>query len=192
MRVPVYERQQSVNQLRGGDVNAIMPAGDGGAAAAGMLKGLSLRLEQINNDREDARTLEAFNNFKADSVSYHEDTNKGIYNTRLLGNSEGVFSEADTWLRERGEKYVNGLKSERAKANFRKMARDYIVQKGEQNSRFEAAQTKKYQEEQSQSAYKNALSDIAANPYDAENLEKSRNRMYDALELQFRYSRIYK
>ncbi len=188
MRVPVYERQQSINPLRGGEVSAITPAGDYGAGAAGLAKGLALKIQQMQNDNEDARTLEAFNKFKADSIDYHDNPDKGIYNTRLGGQSEGVFNEADTWLRERGEEYVKGLKSERSKANFRKMARDYIVQKGEQNSRFEAAQMRKYQTEQARAAYQNGLNEIGLNPYDEKFVEFTKQNMTDALELEHRYS----
>lgn len=186
MRVPIYERREGISPLQGGNVSPVMPAGDNGASAAGVVKGLALRLQQMQDDTEDARTLELFNKFKNDSMEYHENPDKGIYNTRLGYQSQGVFSEADEWLRQRGESYVNQLRSERSKANFRRMARDYIVQRGTQNSRFEAAQMIKYQTEQAEATYKNRINDIALNPYDDNYVNNTRQGIIDALELKLR------
>lgn len=186
MRVPIYERREGISPLQGGNVSPVMPAGDNGASAAGVVKGLALRLQQMQDDTEDARTLELFNKFKNDSMEYHENPDKGIYNTRLWYQSQGVFSEADEWLRQRGESYVNQLRGERSKANFRRMARDYIVQRGTQNSRFEAAQMKKYQTEQAEATYKNGINDIALNPYDDDYVNNARQGIIDALELKLR------
>lgn len=188
MRVPIYERREGISPLQGGNVSPVMPAGDNGTNAAGVVKGLALRLQQMQDDTEDARTLELFNKFKNDSMEYHENPDKGIYNTRLGYQSQGVFSEADEWLRQRGESYVNQLRGERSKANFRRMARDYIVQRGTQNSRFEAEQWKKYINEQSDATIKNWLTDVEANWDNPETLKRAREGIQQALELKMRGS----
>lgn len=188
MRVPIYERREGISPLQGGNVSPVMPEGDNGASAAGVVKGLALRLQQMQDDTEDARTLELFNKFKNDSMEYHENPDKGIYNTRLGYQSQGVFSEADEWLRQRGESYVNQLRGERSKANFRRMARDYIVQRGTQNSRFEADQWKKYINEQSDATIKNWLTDVEANWDNPETLKRAREGIQQALELKMRGS----
>lgn len=188
MRVPVYERQATLAPLQGGQVSPIMPAGDYGTGATGVAKNLVAKIQQINNDREDARTLELFNKFKADSQEYHEHPDKGIYNTRLGFQSQGVYTDADQWLRERGEHYAADLKGERAKANFRNMARQYIEQRGLQNSRFEADQTRKYQAEQADANIKNWLNEIESKWDDNDTITTARNGIQQALELKMRGS----
>ena len=187
MRVPVYERREGIIPLPANNVSPLTPAGDGGTSMLEAAKGLTLKLQQIQNDTEDARTLELFNKFKRDSLEYHENPDKGLYNTRLGYHSQGVYGEADQWLRQTGEDYVKGLKSSRAKANFRKMAEQYIQQRGMQNSRFEADQMKKYQTEQADATYKNGLNDIALNAYNDNAVENIKQNMTDALELLLRY-----
>lgn len=187
MHVPVYERREGIIPLPANNVSPLMPAGDGGTSMLEAAKGLTLKLQQMQNDTEDARTLELFNKFKRDSLEYHENPDKGLYNTRLGYHSQGVYGEADQWLRQTGEDYVKGLKSSRAKANFRKMAEQYIQQRGMQNSRFEADQMKKYQTEQADATYKNGLNDIALNVYDDNAVENIKQNMTDALELLLRY-----
>ena len=188
MRVPVYERREEIRPMPAPQVSPLEPAGDFGQTAANTVKAIADRVQQIHNDHEDARTLELFNQFKADSMAYHEDPEKGIYNTRLGFQSQGVFADADKWLRETGEKYAQGLKSNRAKKNFRDMARGYILQRGEANSRFEAAQMKKYREGQADAAIENSLEDIARNPYDEDAVKSAREVIENALELKYRYS----
>ena len=188
MRVPVYERREEIAPLQAPQVSPLAPAGDYGATAASVVKSIADRAIQLQNDAEDARTLELFSKFQNDSLAYHEDPDKGIYNTRLGYMAQNVYSDADKWLREQGEKYVKELKSNRAKKNFRDMARRYITQRGEQNSRFEASQMKKYREGQADAAYQNGLEDIAKNPYDDEAVNVAREQMMNALELKLRYS----
>ena len=64
MRVPIYERKQSIDPLSGGEVKAVAPAGDYGAEAAKTANAFLLKFQQIQNDTEDARTLELLNKFK--------------------------------------------------------------------------------------------------------------------------------
>ena len=165
MRVPVYERQGNINPRQAAQVSPLMPAGDYGASVAQNVAGLATRLQQMQDATQDARTLELFNKFKADSQEYHENPDKGLYNTRQGYMAQGMYAEADEWLRKRGEEYARTIKSDRAKKNFRTMAEQYIQQRGAANSRYEADQVKKYQVEQAQIAYKNGLNEIALNPY---------------------------
>lgn len=186
MRVPIYERKGSINPLRGGEVSAVAPAGDYGAEAAKTANAFLLKFQQIQNDTEDARTLELLNKFKTDSNNYHENPDNGAYNTRLGINAQGFYSEADKWLRERGEKYAQELKSERAKKNFRDKALEYINQKGVQNSRFEADQVKKYQTEQADASILNSLEFAEKNWDNPEAVNQSRGDIAQALELKMR------
>ena len=188
MRVPVYERQGNINPRQAAQVSPLMPAGDYGASVAQNVAGLATRLQQMQDATQDARTLELFNKFKADSQEYHENPDKGLYNTRQGYMAQGMYAEADEWLRKRGEEYARTIKSDRAKKNFRTMAEQYIQQRGAANSRYEADQVKKYQVEQAQIAYKNGLNEIALNPYDEDAITPIREHILDALELQTRYS----
>ena len=188
MRVPVYERQIGIQPMPQPNIQPVMPTGDGGASVFKAIQGFTDRLIKLQEDHEDAQTLEAFNKFKNDSLDYHENPEKGIYNTRLGGAAKGVYSEADGWMRTKGEEYAQRLGSNRAKANFRRMASDYISQRGQTNSRFEAEQSKKYRIETADAAIKNGLNEIATNAFDDSAVDRIRNDMMSALELKTRYS----
>ena len=186
MRVPVYERQSGIAALPAVQSPVLAPESDGGAAVAGTVKNLADRAFKIHNDWEDSRTLELFSKFKADSADFHDNPNTGILNTRTGYLSEGVFHDADQWMRKRGEDYARQLQSPRAKNNFRRMATDFITQQGHTNSRFEAAQMKKYRSDTADAAVKNYLADIEAHWDDPEFIQKAREAINQALELKHR------
>ena len=188
MRVPVYERQGNIAPRQAAQVSPLMPAGDGGASVAKKIAGLATRLQQIQDATEDARTLELFNKFKADSQTYHEDPDKGLYNTRQGYQAQGMYQEADEWLRKRGEDYVKGIKSDRAKKNFRTMAEQYIQQRGAANSRYEADQVKKYQIEQADATITNLMNEAEADWQNPETIARVREGAAQALELKMRGS----
>ena len=186
MRVPVYERQSGIAALPAVQSPVLAPESDGGAAVAGTVKNLADRAFKIHNDWEDSRTLELFSKFKADSADFHDNPNTGILNTRTGYLSEGVFHDADQWMRKRGEDYARQLQSPRAKNNFRRMATDFITQQGHANSRWEAAQMKKYRSDTADAAVKNYLADIEAHWDDSEYIQKAREAINQALELKHR------
>ena len=186
MRIPVYERQSSVAPMPAPQAPVLMPDSDGGAKVAGIVKDFTARVQKLYNDHEDSRTLELFNKFKADSSAYHNDPNKGVYNTRLGYLSQGLFSDADTWLRKKGEEYVRLLHSQRAKDNFRRMAGEFITQQGQANSRFEAAQMRKYRTDTADATINNYLADIEAHWDDQEYINRAREAINQALELKHR------
>ena len=186
MRVPVYERQAGIAALPAVQSPTLAPESDGGNAIAGAVRNLADRAIKIHNDWEDSRTLELFSKFKADSADFHDNPNTGIFNTRTGYLSEGVFHDADQWMRKRGEDYARQLHSPRAKNNFRRMATDFITQQGHTNSRFEAAQMKKYRTDTADAAVKNYLADIEAHWDDPEYIQKAREAINLALELKHR------
>ncbi len=188
MRISVYERQQGIAPLSIPQEQARPQVSDNGESAAKTLAGAFTRLQEINDGIEDARTLELFNQFKLDGQQYHEDPDKGIYHTRLGYMSQGIYKEADQWMREKGEGYVRQLRSKRAKANFRKMAREHIEQRGVQNSRFEAAQVRQYQQEQADSSIKNSLIFAEQNWNNPQAIAQARRDIQQALELRMRGS----
>ncbi len=188
MRVPVYERQGNINPRQAAQANPLMPAGDYGASVAQNVAGLATRLQQMQDATQDARTLELFNKFKADSQEYHENPDKGLYNTRQGYMAQGMYAEADEWLRKRGEEYARTFKSDRAKKNFRTMAEQYIQQRGATNSRYEADQVKKYQVEQAQATMKNYLNEIEGDWQNPETIDRARAGIAQALELVLRGS----
>lgn len=188
MRVPVYERRIGINPMPQPNIQPVMPTGDGGASAFKAIQGFTDRLIKLQQDHEDAQTLEAFTKFKNDSLEYHENPDKGIYNTRLGGAAKGVYSEADGWMRTKGEEYAQRLESNRAKANFRRMASDYINQRGQTNSRFEADQNKKYRIETADASIKNDLAEIESNWNNPEIINHARKRIQQSLELKLRGS----
>ena len=188
MRVPVYERRVGIQPMPQPNIQPVIPTSDHGAGIAKAVQGFTDRLVKLQQDHEDAQTLEAFNKFKQDSLNYHEDPDKGLYNTRLGGSAQGVYNDADKWMREKGEDYAMRLGSNRAKANFRRMASDYILARGQTNSRFEAEQGRKYRIETADAAIKNELADIESNWNNPEFINQARLRIQQALELKLRGS----
>ena len=186
MRLPVYERHEGISPLSIPQVQPNPAVSDNGLAVSKNLEGVFTRIQEIQNGMEDARTLELFNKFKMDSQEYHENPDKGIYNTRFGYQAYGIYKEADEWLRRKGEDYARELPSRRSQANFRKMAREHIEQRGVQNSKFEAAQMLKYQNEQSNAAIKNALAYAEQNWNNPEAINKARQDIRPALELKTR------
>ena len=186
MRVPVYERQAGIAALPAVQSPVLMPENDGGNAIAGAVRNLADRAIKIHNDWEDSRTLELFSKFKADSSDFHDNPDTGIFNTRTGYLSEGVFHDADNWMRKRGEDYARQLHSPRAKNNFRRMASEFITQQGHTNSRFEAAQMKKYRTDTADAAVKNYLADIEAHWDDTDYIKRAREAINQALELKHR------
>ena len=186
MRVPVYERKADFAALPAVQSPALLPENDGGAALAGAVGNLADRALKIHNDLEDTRTLELFSKFKADSSDFHDNPDNGLFNTRTGYLSQGLFQDADNWMRKRGEDYARQLHSTRAKNNFRRMASDFIIQQGHTNSRFEAAQMKKYRSDTADAAIKNYLADIEAHWDDTEYIKRAREAINQALELKHR------
>ena len=186
MRVPVYERQAGIAALPAVQSPVLMPENDGGNAIAGAVRNLADRAIKIHNDLEDAQTLELFSKFKADSSDFHDNPDTGIFNTRTGYLSQGLFQDADNWMRKRGEVYARQLHSPRAKNNFRRMASDFITQQGHTNSRFEAAQMKKYRSDTADAAVKNYLADIEAHWDDTDYIKRAREAINQALELKHR------
>lgn len=186
MRVPVYERRSGIAALPAGQSPVLMPENDGGNAIAGAVRNLADRAIKIHNDWEDSLTLELFSKFKADSSDFHDNPDTGIFNTRTGYLSQGLFQDADNWMRKRGEDYARQLHSPRAKNNFRRMASEFITQQGHTNSRFEAAQMKKYRTDTADAAVKNYLADIEAHWDDTDYIKRAREAINQALELKHR------
>ncbi len=190
MKLPLYERNNSIAPINIPQIQPNPPISDNGQHVGKTLEGVFGRLQEIQNGIEDARTLELFNKFKMDSQEYHEDPNKGIYNTRFGYKSYGIYKEADEWLRKKGEDYAQELPSRRAQANFRKMAREHIEQRGLQNSRFEADQVRKYEQETADYSIKNSLIYAEQNWNNPEAIEQARRDIQQALELKMRGSGV--
>ncbi|MBQ9564875.1 MAG: hypothetical protein IJU98_04745, partial [Synergistaceae bacterium] len=140
MRVPVYERQVGIGPMPGARVSAAGGAEAYGAPVGAAIHELGGRAYQIAQDVEDAKTLSLFNAFRKESQQYHEDPDKGVYQTRILGGAQGVTADADKWLEGKITEYDRKMPSSRAANNFRRMAEQYRQQRGDQNSRFEAAE----------------------------------------------------
>lgn len=188
MRIPVYERRAGISPLNMPTEQPHPQLSDNGQNVSQTLSDTFARLQKFSDDLEDTQTLEAFNKFKLDSQDYHENPDTGILHTRLGGKSFGLYHDADDWLRHKGEDYARELPSERAKRNFRKMAREHITQRGVQNSRFEADQMKKYRQETADASIKNSLIFAERNWDKLEAIEQARTEIAQALELKMRGS----
>ena len=190
MRVPVYERRAGIAPLSMPQEQPVPQLSDNGETTTKTLHGVFDRLQEFQNGMEDARTLELFNKFKMDSQEYHENPDNGIYHTRLGYKSYGTYRDADEWLRKKGEDYARELPSRRAQFNFRKMAREHIQQRGLQNSRFEAEQVKRYEQETADASIKNSLIYAEQNWNNPKAVDQARRDIQQALELKMRGSGV--
>ena len=188
MRLPVYERRAGVQQLSMPQVQPNPQVSDNGETAAKTLHGVFTRIQEIQDGMDDARTLELFNRFKQDSQEYHENPDRGVYNTRFGFQASGVYKDADEWLRRKGEDYARQLPSRRAQFNFRKMVREHIQQRGMQNSRFEAEQMRRYQQETADATIKERLNYAETHWDDNTAIAQVRRDIQQALELKMRGS----
>ena len=188
MRLPVYERRAGVSPLNIPQVQPNPQVSDNGETAAKTLHGVFTRMQEIQDGMDDARTLELFNRFKQDSQEYHENPDRGIYNTRFGFQASGLYKDADEWLRRKGEDYARQLPSRRAQFNFRKMAREHIQQRGMQNSRFEAEQMRRYQQETANATIKERLNYAETHWDDNAAIAQVRTDIQQALELKMRGS----
>lgn len=186
MRVPVYERQIGVNGIPNARAGGVGGADAYGAGAGRALSDFGNTMLRIAEDIEDTKTLEAFNRFKRESFEYHEDPDKGLYNTRKLGGAQNLYRDADNWLGGKVEEYAGKMGSPRAAQNFRRMAENYRTQRGERNSRYEVDQIKAYRDGEAAATIQNGLNEIMDRFDDDAAVEAARGEMYQALELQTR------
>ena len=186
MRILVYERQVGLASIPGARV-----AGIGGPEAYGTgmgraIEALGQRVHRMAEDVEDAQTLEAFNAFKREAFEYHEDPDKGLLNTRLGNGAVGVYRDADAWMGNKAGEYEARMPSARSAQNFRRMAEQYRMQRGERNSRFEADQIKAYRDGEADATIRLGLDEIAENFDNDKAVEAARQQMMLALELKTR------
>lgn len=163
MKIPVYERQVNIGGLPNAAVGGAGNAASFGHDVGGAVQALGGRLMKIQQDREDARTFELMNEFKRESFVYHEDAEKGVYNTRKFGNASNVYADSDEWLAGKIEDYAGRAPSGRAARNFRRMAEQYRAQRGERNSRFEADQLRAYRDAECDASVALAVDSAAGN-----------------------------
>jgi hypothetical protein len=183
--VPVYERQKSIEPLPGARVQAAGGAEAYGSGAGSAINQLAESSMKMLQDFEDTETLEALNNFKRDVSLYHNAPEKGVLN-RQGKDAKGLFQEADLWMQNEAEKYVKKMKSPRMANNFRKMAGQVVLSQGEQNSRFEGAQIRKYRDAEADATIEMAINDAAANWDDDEVVARSLQTGIQALTLKMR------
>lgn len=163
MKIPVYERQVNIGGLPNAAVGGVGNAASFGSDVGGAVQALGGRLMKIQQDREDARTFELMNEFKRESFVYHEDAEKGVYNTRKFGNASNVYADSDEWLAGKIEDYEGRAPSGRAARNFRRMAEQYRAQRGERNSMFEADQLRAYRDAECDASVALAVDSAAGN-----------------------------
>ena len=157
-----------------------------GAGLGRAVETLGERVRKMAEDVEDTQTLEAFNAFKREAFEYHEDPDKGLLNTRLGNGAVGVYRDADAWMGNKAGEYEAHMPSARSAQNFRRMAEQYRMQRGERNSRFEADQIKAYRDGEADATIRLGLDEIAEQFDDDKAVEAARQHMMLALELKTR------
>ena len=184
MAIPMHERQGTMRALP--DV-AVRHAGDGGQGALWeKAKGFAGQLQAKVEEFEDAETLEAFNAFQREVEEYHNDPDKGIYNTRLGKDAPGVAGSADTHIDNLMFKYGGNLKSPRAKQVFGRMATQERERRYSANMQYESKQVQAFRDAEADATIQNSLTGIGLNPYDDAMVDAERDRAYMALELKMR------
>ncbi|GHV46820.1 hypothetical protein FACS1894204_09210 [Synergistales bacterium] len=185
MKIPVYERQEQIAPLPGVRVNA-----HGGEAAYGgdVARGLGNFAQaglRLAADLDDAKTLEAFNNFKKEVSVYHNDPNKGVLN-RLGKETEGLYASADEWMSAKADEYLKKMPNSRVARAFQKMAGGVITSQGEHNSRYEAKQIQAYRSAEADATIEGALGDAAENFADEAAVAQAKEVATLALEVKTR------
>ena len=184
MAIPIYERQGTVRALPS---VAAHYAGDGGQTAlwgqAGKFVG---QVQEKVEEFEDAETLESFNRFQREVEEYHNDPDKGIYNTKLGKDADGVAGSADMHIDNLMAKYGNGLKSPRARQNFARMATQERERRYSGNMKFEAGQIQAFRDKEADATMAGAMERIAASYDDDAVVAAEKERLYQALELKVR------
>ena len=98
----------------------------------------------------------------------------------------GVYRDADAWMGNKAGEYEARMPSARSAQNFRRMAEQYRMQRGERNSRFEADQIKAYRDGEADATIRLGLDEIAENFDNDKAVEAARQQMMLALELKTR------
>ncbi len=186
MAIRIAERQQSVAPIPGARVQNSADANAFGAPVFRATENLGEVLKRKAEDLEDADTLEAMNRFRQDVERHHNDPDKGLYNTRLGRDAEGLYADADKWMDNKAFEYAGKLRSTRASENFLKMAQQHWQQQNVANSRFEANQVRAYRDAEAKAAIDLGMNDIALNYADDAAVADAEVRMTMALELQTR------
>ncbi|GHV34439.1 hypothetical protein FACS1894187_04980 [Synergistales bacterium] len=185
MKIPVHERRETIAPLPGVRVGAHGgEAAYGGDAARGLgnFAAAGLRLAA---DLDDAKTLEAFNNFKKEVSVYHNDPNKGVLN-KLGKETEGLYASADEWMSNKADEYLRKMPNARVERAFQKMAGGVITSQGEHNSRFEAKQIRAYRIAEADATIESAINDATENFADEAAVDSARDAALMALEVKTR------
>lgn len=186
MVIRITERQQSADPIPGAKVQNSADANAFGAPVFRATENLGEVLKRKAADLEDADTLEAMNRFRQDVERHHNDPDKGLYNTRLGRDAEGLYADADKWMDNKAFEYAGKLRSTRASENFLKMAKQHWTHQNMANSRFEANQVRAYRDAEAKAAIDLGMNDIALNYADDAAVADAEARMTMALELQTR------
>ncbi len=186
MKIPVYERRGALAPIPGVRMHA--PGGPEayGASVGRAVEALGKRATEMVQEMEDTQTLEAFRNFQRESMEYHQDPEKGLWNTRLGKDASGLYETADMWLDNKAFEYASKLPSSRAAQNFAKMASGFRLQMGQKNSLFEANQMKAYRIGEADATIQQGLDAIAEGYMDEKLVDDTRSHMMMALELKTR------
>jgi hypothetical protein len=185
MAVPVYERRENIAPLPGAKVNAAGGADAYGAGVGGAISNFAETSMKLLNDFEDTETLEAYNNFKRDVSLYHTAPDKGVL-LKQGKDANGLYQSADLWMNNRAEEYARKMKNPRMVNNFRRLAGQTILSQGEQDSKYEAEQLKKYRLSEAEAAVEMAVNDAAANWQDDAAVAAAEQRGIEALAVGYR------
>lgn len=180
--IPTYTRQENLKALPSARVQA---AGDADAYGAGIARagntfiGVALQKAQ---EFEHAKALSALNAFQKEIDDYHLDPDKGVYNTRKLGNANGMSYDAEASMKEIAGKYVGDLSSPYMRQVFTEQAQKIVYAQSRANQKWETAQIQQYKTQEAESSLANGYNKISQYYDDPEQIEAIRAAMIPSLE----------
>ena len=186
MAIPIYERQLSESGLPSARVENAAGPDAFGAGVGRAVQGFAAAFQAKAEEFEDAQTLEAFNAFQRDVNAYHFDPDKGIYNTRLGKDADGVYEDADAHIDNLMWQYSGKMKSPRMTQNFMRMASGVRESQGKTNMLFQAKQIDSYRDAEANASIEMALNNVGLNYNDDDAVTAIMDQALPALELKLR------
>lgn len=158
--LPTYNRQEDLNAIPGMAVHA---AGDADSYGLSVAKaGTDLFNFGIKKAQEFeyAKAVSALNAFQKEIDDLHLDPDKGLYNTRKLGDANGMTVDAEASMNEIAAKYFSGLSSPYMKQIFSQQGQKIVFAQSRANQKWEAEQINAYKTQEANSAVTNAYNKI--------------------------------
>lgn len=182
--IPTYDRQEDLAPLPSARLSNTASANSYGANVASAATGLANAALQKAQEFEYTKALSALNAFQKEIDDLHLDPDKGLYQTRKLGNANGMSYDAEGSMKEIAAKYYTQLTSPFMKQVFSQQGQKIVIAQNRANQKWEAAQLTAYKTQEAESAINNGYNKIGLYYDDPEQVDIIRETMRPYLEFQ--------